>query len=326
MYNFRTLVLTTTPTFFILTTANPTIAGLRGQSTANIDYCKEKDYQDCVFGVSRAANDCISLPDNYTLMSVKFKKTVKCQIFTDKQCGFKADVTMRYVRLEEQTPDLSPHNTEIGGYFQSLREEKWDWGENEVEVEILGSGGWADDIGVGKSLIDVRNRKTAANKECWKLGAESIGLTYPLDKYDLAIDLVPLLNPDLGCKFKYHKTPCPKSYPPQNDDIRSTPTSSTTSPKSPRLESTMKLFKTLLAFPLAGSVLAQQPYCQIKCATPMIAACSGISSSVLVSSEDFKCACCLPNYASCGTNTAGLCCSGRCEAGHCRPVLVQNFK
>ncbi|TLD34726.1 hypothetical protein E2P81_ATG04891 [Venturia nashicola] len=216
MYNFRTLVLTATPTIFILTTANPTIAGLRGQSTANIDYCKEKDYQDCVFGVSRAANDCISLPDNYTLMSVKFKKTVKCQIFTDKQCGFKADVTMRYVRLEEQTPDLSPHNTEIGGYFQSLR-------------------------------------KTAANKECWKLGAESIGLTYPLDKYDLAIDLVPLLNPDLGCKFKYHKTPCPKSYPPQNDDIRSTPTSSTTSPKSPRLESTMKLFKPLLAFPLAGS-------------------------------------------------------------------------
>ncbi|KAE9966862.1 hypothetical protein EG328_011620 [Venturia inaequalis] len=82
-------------TFLTLTTASPAIAGLSGHQTANIDYCKEKNYQDCVFGVSRAANDCIALPDNYPLLSVKFENTVKCQVFTDKQCGFSADVSMR---------------------------------------------------------------------------------------------------------------------------------------------------------------------------------------------------------------------------------------
>ncbi|RDI85592.1 hypothetical protein Vi05172_g4264 [Venturia inaequalis] len=105
----------------------------------------------------------------------------------------------------------------------------------------------------------------------------------------------------------------------------------------------MKLSKCLFSISLlsCSTVLAQQPYCQIKCAAPMIAACSGIPSSVSASSEDFKCACCLPNYgsspspitqsmlltnrnvASCGTNTAGLCCSGLCEAGHCRPVPIR---
>ncbi|RDI85593.1 hypothetical protein Vi05172_g4265 [Venturia inaequalis] len=108
-------------TFLTLTTASPAIAGLSGHQTANIDYCKEKNYQDCVFGVSRAANDCIALPDNYPLLSVKFENTVKCQVFTDKQCGFSADVSMRYVRLEQGSPDLSAHNEVIGGYFQSLR-------------------------------------------------------------------------------------------------------------------------------------------------------------------------------------------------------------
>lgn len=108
-------------TLLPLTTASPIIAGLRGQQIANIDYCKEKNYKDCVFGVSRAANDCISLPENYPLLSVYFESTVKCQIFTDGNCGFSADATMRYVRLEEAAPDLSRHNDVIGGYFQSLR-------------------------------------------------------------------------------------------------------------------------------------------------------------------------------------------------------------
>lgn len=119
MYTSTTSLITCLFTLIAYSTAVPTIAGLRGTDPAKIDYCKKKDFQDCVFGVTREANDCITLPDNYPLMSIKFDSNVKCQIFTDKKCG--ADITMRYVRLETEVADLTKHNVPIGGYFQSLR-------------------------------------------------------------------------------------------------------------------------------------------------------------------------------------------------------------
>ncbi|QDS74473.1 hypothetical protein FKW77_006700 [Venturia effusa] len=106
-------------TLLHLATARPAFNDLRGTLPVNIDYCKKPLYQDCVFGITRDANDCITLSDHYPLMSIKFSNKVQCQIFTDKKCG--ADFSMRYVRLEEQIPDLTTHNEAIGGYFQSLR-------------------------------------------------------------------------------------------------------------------------------------------------------------------------------------------------------------
>lgn len=118
MYTSLTILFATLTTLLTFTTARPAIAGLSGNLPANFSFCKKADYQDCVFGVTRNANDCITLPANYPLVSIKFESNVKCQIFTDKNCG--ADVTMRYVRLETENPDLTGHNEAIGGYFQSL--------------------------------------------------------------------------------------------------------------------------------------------------------------------------------------------------------------
>lgn len=67
-------------------------------------------------------------------------------------------------------------------------------------------------------------------------------------------------------------------------------------------------------------------YCQVRCSGKMIPICSGTSSSITTAGEDFRCACCLPDYgiarsptaatrigandvASCVTGITAYCCS-----------------